>query len=336
MPNQASPPELTYGMAHLGRDVAPGSGAEQDAIAVVRDLLENSSALIDTSNNYAEGRSEEIIGAALAQCSTNQQHRVITKVDRDATSHAFDRDRVLASFEESLRRLGVDRLSLVHLHDPYSVTFDEAMSPRGAVSALLTLKDAGLIDQLGIAAGPPHAMRPYVESGAFDAVLCHNRYNLIDRTAEPLFTEAKRRGMTVFNAAPFGANILAMGPRPEATFAYLPTPTPLRAWVERVQRLCDEHGVSLRALALDFSLRSPLVDSTVIGATTIERRTQTEALRTRQVPLAVYDDLAAIGPAPTTIDDTDPRRIQMYLGMISPAQYWASTEWPDRPDRWWA
>lgn len=317
-----TPSRITYGMAELGRHARPGSGQEENAVQVVEDLLRNSNAFIDTSNNYTDGRSEAIIGQALRRVGTRAHARIITKVDRNSNTWRFDHDRVLASFDESTARLGMDTVPLVHLHDPYTTTFEHAMGPKGAVSALLRLQEEGRIQSLGVATGPVPVLRPYLETGLFQAILCHSRFNLIDRSAQDMFTDAKTRGMTVFNAAPFGAGILARGDHDNAMFAYLQASAELRQWVRNVEALCTEYDVPIRALALQFSIRSPLVDSTVVGAVSPGRRQQLEELAEHLIPEELWGRLGNLPDAPSTIDDNDPRRIRLYLGLISAQNYW--------------
>ena len=91
---------------------------------------------------------------------------VMTKVDADPVTGRFDGDRVRRSVEESLGRLGVDRLPLLHLHDPHAVTLAEALAPDGAVPALVRLRDEGVVDAIGVASGPPELAHAYVRTGA--------------------------------------------------------------------------------------------------------------------------------------------------------------------------
>lgn len=79
------------------------------------------------------------------------------------------------------------------------------------------------------------------------------------------------RGMVVFNAAPFGAGLLAAGPRQGARYAYRPASAELLTWTRAVELLCREHDLSLAAVALAFSLQSPLIDSTVVGISSPQR-----------------------------------------------------------------
>lgn len=300
-PRPVSVSSVTLGTSPLGRDTEPGDDGE--AVATAKALLTGAHALVDTSNNYSGGRSEQVLGAALADLGDDATAAIVTKVDADPETGAFDRDRVFRSYEESLERLGLERVGLLHLHDPYSVSTAEALGPGGAVEALIELRDAGRVDAIGVAAYPFDMMQEYVTSGVFDAVLIHNRFTLVDQTAAPLFAEAKRRGMTVFNAAPFGAGLLAKRPEKSATYAYRPASEELVAWAERAREVCRAHGVSLRAAALHFSVRSPLVDSTVVGTSSAKRLAQLDELLATDIPDGMWDDLEDIGPAPFTPHD---------------------------------
>ena len=294
---------ITLGTSGLGRGTSPGDALEAEAIDLASAMLHGPYALVDTSNEYAEGRSEAVLGAALARDGIAPARAIVTKVDRDLESGVFDRDRVRRSFDESCERLGVDRLDLLHLHDPYTVSFEDAMGPGGAVEGLLQLRDEGLVDAIGVAAGKMGLMRRYVGTGVFDVVLSHNRFTLVDRSATPLFEEAADRGMGVFNAAPFGGGLLARGSASGASYAYTVTTPELRAWVERAEEVCARHGVDLPTAALRFSLRSPLVHSTVVGVSSTARMAELERARTAEVPDELWDDLDRLGPAPTTIRD---------------------------------
>lgn len=284
-------------------------GTADDALESARALLFADDLLIDTSNGYAGGRSERVLGEALAELDpvarAAAEARIITKVDRDPETGRFDDERVLRSFEESLERLGIDRVRLLHLHDPYTVTFAEAMSEGGAVEALVRLKDEGLVDRIGIAAGPVPLLRRYVDTGVFDAVLCHNRFTFVDRSAAGLFAAAKQRDMTVFNAAPFGGGLLARGPQPGANYAYRPASEELRAWTADLEALCADAGISLPAAALQFSTRSPLIDRTIVGVSSQKRLDDLCALCAEEIPAELWAAIDALDPAPSPIDDTE-------------------------------
>lgn len=294
---------ITLGTSSLGAGSTPGDAAEAAAVELAEALLHGPYALVDTSNLYAAGRSEQVLGLALARAGAAPGRTIVTKADRDPETGRFDRDRVRRSFDESCERLGVDRIALFHLHDPYIMSFEAAMAPGGAVQGLLELRDEGLVDAIGVAAGRVSVTGPYVESGCFDALLTHNRFTLVDRSALPLMRAARERGMGVFNAAPFGGALLAKGSASGARYNYSASPQDLLDWVARVEAECARHGIDLPTAALHWSMRSPLVDSTVVSVSSTARLAALEATRTRTVPDGFWADLDRLGPAPSPVTD---------------------------------
>jgi D-threo-aldose 1-dehydrogenase len=289
---------LTLGAATIG-----GRTAEPEASALAAALLRHRAGQIDTSNNYADGRSEALLGAAIRDAGGLPPGTVVfSKVDRDPESGAFDGDRVRRSAEETLSRLGLDRLPLLQLHDPYTVSLAEATAPGGAVPALVALREEGIAGAIGIAAGPLDLLRGYVDTGAFDAVLSHNRFTLVDRDARPLFERARELGMAVLNAAPFGGGILAGTDRAAGRYAYRPAPPELLAFLDRVRDLAARMSVEVAAAALHFSLRSPLVDSTVVGVSSRRRLEQLDALLASPPPAEFFAELDTLGPPPAGTD----------------------------------
>src|SRR5690606_23801910 len=98
-------------------------------------------------------------------------------------------------------------------------------------------------------------MRRYVRTGVFEVVLSHNRWTLINRTADPLIEDAIAHGVAFVNGAPYGGGILAKGPDLQPRYAYHERGATVREAVVAMQRACAAHGVPLAAAALQFSLR---------------------------------------------------------------------------------
>ena len=96
------------------------------------------------------------------------------------------------------------------------------------METLRRLKDEGLIEQVGLAGGPIEMSVRYVQTGAFEAVITHNRYTLLNRSAAPLLDVARERGLALVNAAPYGSGILAKGPQAYPRYAYQDAPR--RCW----------------------------------------------------------------------------------------------------------
>jgi D-threo-aldose 1-dehydrogenase len=274
--------------------------SDEQGEATVAAALAGPYNFIDTSNAYGGGASETCIGAVLRRHGGVPDGIVLaTKVDADPTTRDFDGQRVRRSVEESLTRLGLSRVDLMYLHDPeFFLTVPQALADDGPVAALLALRDEGVIGHVGLAAGDVAMMRELVASGAFEVVLNHNRYTLLDRGAEPLIEDTQRLGIAYINAAPYGGGLLAKGLNEAHRYGYRPAPSALTEAVEAMQRLCDAHGVPLAAAALQFSLRDPRITSTVVGMSEPARLEQTAALAAHPIPDELWPELERLLPAP--------------------------------------
>jgi D-threo-aldose 1-dehydrogenase len=281
-------------MPHLyGYDVSEDAGVE-----FVRALLRSPIRAIDTSNNYGDGASERRIGTAIAlEGGVPDDFLVITKVD--SARGDFSGDRVRESFRESTERLGVDRVPLLFLHDPDAFDFAEMTSAGGAVDALVQLRDAGRVDAIGVATGDTRLLHRYLDLGVFDVILCHNRFTLVDRSADELFTRAVDLGVGVLNAAVYGGGILAR-PRESTTYSYKPASRELLDAIAAMDAVCAASGIDLATAALQFSLRDSRIDATVVGITSESRISSLVAAAGVHVPDAVWDELEQLVPPAST------------------------------------
>ncbi|MGH3167831.1 MAG: aldo/keto reductase [Trebonia sp.] len=269
----------------------------QRGIDTVTRVLHSPIRFLDTSNGYSNGESERRIGAAVAAAGGLPEGFVLaTKVDRDHNGD-FSGARVRRSIEESLARLGLDRVPLLFLHDPEHITFGEGMAPGGPVEELRRIRDEGLARYIGVAGGPVGLLRDYVGTGVFDAVLTHNRYTLVDRSAEPLIESASAAGVAVLNAAVYGGGILATGVAGSDRYGYAPAPPAVLRAVAAIEKACAASGVPLPAAALRFSLRDPRIASTVIGISRPERVDECLGHVTWNIPEELWAEIDRYVPA---------------------------------------
>ena len=269
------------------------------ALATLRRAFESPVNFMDTGNDY--GDAERRIGLVLGELGGVPDGFVLqTKVDRDMDSGDFSGDRVRRSVEESLERLGLDRLGLVHLHDPENISFEAGVAPGGPLEALQALRDEGVIAHLGVAGGPIDLMQRYIRTGAFAVVLTHNRFSLVDQSAEPLLDEAQELGVAVLNGAPFGGGALAGSRSSAGHYAYREATPELAGRIEAMDAACRRHDVPLAAAALQFSLREPRIVSTVTGATRPEQVDGMVELARRPIPPELWEELEPLTRGGTT------------------------------------
>jgi D-threo-aldose 1-dehydrogenase len=273
------------------------SVAKERAHETLRTVIDSPVNFLDTAAAYGDGESEKRIGEVLRELGgVPPGYVVATKADRDLSTGDFSGEQMRRSVERSLELLGMDKLPLVYLHDPEHASYEDIMAPGGAVEVLVDLKEEGVIEHLGVAGGPIGLMIRYLETGTFEAVITHNRYTLINRTAEPLLNKAAELSVPLLNAAPYGSGILAKGPDVYARYAYHDAPQELIETVRTMSEVCAEYDISLATAALQFSMRDSRVVSTIVGLSRPERVQQTIDLATHPVPEELWHRLEALVP----------------------------------------
>jgi D-threo-aldose 1-dehydrogenase len=303
-------PPVCFGTSGLGDmpDTYGYSVDEARARSTLDAILDGPYKFIDTSRNYGMGRSEQRVGDAIRARGGLPKGVVISsKLDRNMDTNKFDGDRARQSLEESLKALGLPSIDLLHLHDPeYASNLNDITKKGGAMDALFRMKEQGLCKAIGLAAGRIDIMMPLLRDYDFDALISHNRYTLLNRQAIEMFELAKSRNVAVLNAAPYSSGILAKGASRQPMFAYMPAGEDIKSRANAIEAACARHGVPMGAAALQFSMRSPLVASTICGVTAPERVKQTEEWANWSIPDALWKELETI---PFNIDDPEAARV---------------------------
>jgi D-threo-aldose 1-dehydrogenase len=294
---------------------------EATAVAAVTTALARGVTLVDTSPLYGHGLSELRIGAAL-RLAGRPPLTLSTKVGRVidprrpkgpevrhaggmpfAASFDYSYDGALRSLEQSLLRLGVDRVDIVLIHDVDVWTHGAAMIEQrfaeamgGAYRALETLRREGVIKGIGVGVNEADMCERFARAGDFDVMLLAGRYSLLEQPALAAFLPlAHAKQIGVMLGGVFNSGILATGAVPGARYNYRPAPPQVVHKVQRIERVCATHSVPLRRAALRFPLAHPAVSALVLGAVQpSEVDSQVEDLTT-PVPAALWSDLKSAG-----------------------------------------
>jgi len=204
----------------------------------------------------------------------------------------YSADGVRRSLDESLARLGTDRLDVVLIHDP-----DDHWKAaiEGAYPALHRLREQGVIGAIGAGMNQSAMLARFARETEMDAFLVAGRYTLLDQDALPeLLPLCVARGISVLIGGAMNSGVLA-DPRPGAHFDYGPAGP---AVLERAQRLaatCLRHGVPLRAAAMQFPLAHPAVAGLIAGIRRVDHLDEYPTLMREPIPTALWDDLRAEG-----------------------------------------
>jgi D-threo-aldose 1-dehydrogenase len=299
---------LTVGGAPLGsmpRNFGYEVAAE-DGIATAIAALTGPIRSIDTSCAYSNGESERRIGVAIQRIGGLPDDYVLaTKVTRDLETGDFSGAQMRRAIEGSLERLGLDRVPLLYLHDPENTSFAAATAPGGPVDVVRSLKDEGIAGAVGVAGGDTAIISQYVATGYFDVLLTHNRWTLVNRTADRLIDTAVERGMGVVNAAVLGGGILATGTKASTRYGYHEAPEFLICAIREIEARCAEADVPLGAAALQFSTRDPRIATSIVGVSRPERIAESLIALELAIPDALFDEIDRI--AATLPADIGPR-----------------------------
>jgi D-threo-aldose 1-dehydrogenase len=202
----------------------------------------------------------------------------------------FSYDGVMHSVEESLERLGLDRVDVLHIHDP-DEHYEEALS--GAYRALDRLRAEGTIGAVGAGMNQAEMLVRFARDADFDCFLLAGRYTLLDRTgARELLPLCAERGISIVAGGVFNSGILA-NPMPGGTFNYQAAPLDIVERAQRLAAICKRHGVELKAAAIQFPLRHPAVAVVLTGCRSVAEVEENVRMFRTRVPDELWRDLDA-------------------------------------------
>ena len=308
---------LGFGGAPVGNLYAPLASAE--AAAAIRTAYDLGIRYFDTAPLYGYGLSEQRIGESLGQLSRDT-FVISTKVGRRLVpvdprewdpgqfpdslpfrvQFDYSYDGALRSMEESLRRLRLERLDIVLIHDvdvwthgSESATaerFHQAMT--GAYPALLRLREEGTIRAIGCGVNEWQSCERFAQAGDFDCFLLAGRYTLLEQDALDTFLPlCEQRGISVIIGGPYNTGILATGAVPGARYNYNAAPPAVMQRVRHIEEVCQAHGVSLAAAALQFPLGHPRVAAVIPGARSATEVRRNVELMSQPIAPKLWSDL---------------------------------------------
>jgi D-threo-aldose 1-dehydrogenase len=302
-------------VTRVGLGTAPLGGlftevADDEARGVVEAAWAAGVRLFDTAPLYGHGLAERRLGAVLGD-RPRHAFTLATKVGRLLRAGAppdpgqnfkgvppvnpvfdFSYDGALRSVTESLERLGLDRVDVVHIHDPDD-HFDEAL--RGAYPALDRLRREGVIGAVGAGMNQAEMLARFAREADFDCFLLAGRYTLLDQVAlRELLPLCQDRGIAVMAGGVLNSGILA-DPRPGATYDYARAGQEVLRRARRLDEICRSHGVPLKAAAIQFPLGHPAITSVLLGCRSRAELAENVRMAETEVPAALWEELKAEG-----------------------------------------
>jgi D-threo-aldose 1-dehydrogenase len=211
----------------------------------------------------------------------------------------YSYDGVMRSHEDSLQRLGMDRVDILYVHDIGRAThgelharYWEQLTRGGGFRALEQLRAEGSVGAIGLGVNEWEVVAAAMDMCDLDCALLAGRYTLLEQAAlEPLLDRCAQRGIGIVIGGPFNSGILA-GTR---KFNYEDAPAHIIDRVDAIAAVCQQADVPLQAAALQFPMAHPAVVSCIPGAQSAVQLRQNAAWFACPLPAALWSALAERG-----------------------------------------
>ncbi len=283
--------------------------SDEDVQATVDAAWAGGIRFFDTAPLYGHGLSEIRLGKALAKYPRDQ-YVLASKVGRllrEPTEQIsptifknvpqlepifdYSHDAVLASIDESLSRLNVDYLDVVHVHDPDD---HEDWAINEAFPTLIQLRDEGVVKAVGCGMNQTKSLTRFVHEVDLDCLLLAGRYTILDNASgSELLQLCREKNIGVVLGGIFNSGLLAH-PEMNKTFDYVDASPEILEKAQALAELAQSHGVSLAHAAVQFGLRHTGVSSIVIGARTSREIKEDLFYAAKEVPIEFWDALQTL------------------------------------------
>lgn len=296
----------------------------QDAASAVGAAWSAGLRYFDTAPQYGAGLAEQRIGAALS-LKPRHEYVLSTKIGKllvpvsdggsigsglfqgglaNEITYDYTYDGTMRSIDESLTRLGLDRIDVALIHDVNRRYHGDGVHERykeatnGAVRALQRLRDERVIGAFGPGLNDIDILLRFIAEADIDCLMLPRGYSLLNQGAVPeVLPECVRRRIGVLVASPLESGILATGAVAGATYLYQKADAEILARVSRMEAICKEFTVPLAAVALQYPARHSAVASVVVGMRSAEEVQSNIALMRHPVPEELWGSLAGEGIA---------------------------------------
>lgn len=306
--------ELGLGCAAMAGNHQPNS--DENIAAAIDEALKHDVRYVDTAPFYGFGRSEHFVGNGLRyrdDCilSTKAGRLLAPGYPSDSSAaewpgsfpfhqvYDYSYDGVMRSYEDSLQRMGLDRIDILLLHDIGVMQHGEeanrahfANAMKGGYKALDELRSNGDIKAIGLGVNEREVCLEAMNHGHWDAFLLAGRYTLLEQNPlDDLFPACADAGTSIILGGPFNSGILAGGD----TWNYARAPAQVMEKVLKIKAVCESHGVPLPAAALQFPLGSSQVSTVIPGPRTRVDMQQILEWFSMQIPASLWSDLQSAG-----------------------------------------
>lgn len=255
---------LSFGASSLGgvfRDIS-----ETEAVNSVFTAVDNGINFIDVSPYYGHLKAETVLGKALKEIPRDKYY-LSTKVGRYGKDGVnfwdYSGKRATESVFESMKRLNVDYIDLISVHDIEFSDLNQVVEE--TIPALVELRRKGVVGHVGVTDLQIENLQwviDHSDSGMVETVLNFCHYCLNDDKLVDYLDYFQEKGVGVINASPLAMGLLSKKGVPD----WHPAPQALVDACKNAARLCESRGVALERLAVQFAVSNPGISTTLFSS----------------------------------------------------------------------
>jgi D-threo-aldose 1-dehydrogenase len=217
----------------------------------------------------------------------------------------YTADGVRRSIEDSLQRMGIDRIDVVFVHDispdnkylprPWQEEFE--IAKKGAFPALSKMRDEGIIKAWGIGVNTPEPILRVIQESDPDVCLLASQYSLIDHknALDKVFPVARQHGVGFVVGSALNAGFISGSPRYNYGDERWKIPPEHIAKRDKLRAVANQFGVDLRTAALQFSSAPDVAYALIVGAHTEAQALANASSMKDTVPPAFWAELKRQG-----------------------------------------
>jgi L-galactose dehydrogenase len=277
---------LSFGASSLGSEFRQID--EREGIRAVHTALDMGINLFDVAPYYGRTAAETVLGKALKGVPRDRYY-LETKVGRYGQARFdFSAERVTASLDESLARLGVDYVDLVQCHDIEFGDLDQIVHE--TIPALRALQQAGKACFVGVTGLPLAVFRYVLDRTDLDAILSYCHYALNDTALADMTPYLKQKGVGIINASPLSMRLLTSRGAPE----WHPAPEAVQQACAEAAAFCRAQGTDIARLAIQFSTSNPDIATTLVGTANPDNVVKNVRWANEPLDRALLDEVLAI------------------------------------------
>ncbi|MCD8297944.1 MAG: aldo/keto reductase [Prevotella sp.] len=239
---------------------------EAESIKAVHTAVDNGINFIDVSPYYGYYKAETVLGKALKEIPRDKYY-LSTKVGRygenGVNTWDYSAKRVTASVYESMKRLNIDYIDIINVHDVEFSDLNQVVNE--TLPALVKLREKGDVGHVGITDLQPENLKwviEHVPAGTVESVLSFCHYSLNDEMLLDYLDFFEANNVGVVNASPFSMGLLSQRGAP----AWHPAPESLKEACKRATEHCMAKNYPIEKLAIQYSTSNPRIATTLFGS----------------------------------------------------------------------